>query len=496
MQITLKTGAPATLKTGCLVIGVAAGARLTGTAAALDRDGVLARLIKRGDFEGKLGQTLLTHDLGGTSAERILLVGLGEQAKIETQCLRKALIKATQVVAETGAGDAVFAVGDLKQGGLDDYWLARHAAEAINFALYRYDATKSEKPQARRIKKIALLQPESKPAKGLRDFATGLKHGNAVATGVALARELANLPGNICTPTYLANQAKGLTKKYPKLKVKVLEEADMKRLGMGSLLSVSRGSVQPAKLITMQWSGGKSGDKPHALVGKGLTFDAGGISLKPGPSMDEMKFDMCGSASVFGTMVAVAELGLPVNVVGVIPSSENLPDGDANKPGDIVTTMKGLTVEILNTDAEGRLILCDALTYAERTFKPQTVIDIATLTGACVIALGAHASGMLGNDDKMAAQLSELGHLTGDRVWRLPLWDDYREQLKSNFADMANIGGREAGTITAAAFLSRFTENMRWTHLDIAGTAYKSGAEKGALGRPVSLLTQYLIEQA
>ncbi len=491
MQITLKTGSPATLKTACLVIGLAEGAKLTGVAASLDKNGGLSRLVKRGDFEGKFGQLMVVYDLEGANAERVLLFGLGKKDKIETQCLRKALIKATQFVAETGAADAVFAVGDLATKTLDEYWLARHAAEAINFALYRYETTFSKKPTARKLKKVALLQPEKKGP-----FKKGLDHGNAVAAGVALARELANLPGNICTPTYLANQAKALAKKYPKMSVKILEEADMKKLGMGSLLSVSRGSRQPAKLIAMEWNGGKKGDKPHAIVGKGLTFDAGGISLKPGPGMDEMKFDMCGSASVFGTMTAIAEIGLSMNVVGVIPSSENLPDGDANKPGDIVTTMAGLTVEILNTDAEGRLILCDALTWTERTYKPKTVIDIATLTGAVVIALGSHAIGMLGNDDKMAEQLTELGTITGDRVWRLPMWDEYREQLKSNFADMANIGGREAGTITAAAFLSRFTENMRWTHLDIAGTAYKSGPEKGALGRPVSLLTQYLIEQA
>ncbi|MEX0900320.1 MAG: leucyl aminopeptidase [Gammaproteobacteria bacterium] len=499
MQITLKTGSPATLKTACLAIGLAEGTKLTGIAAALNKNGGLSKLIKRGDFEGKFGQLMVVYDLEGANAERVLLFGLGKKDKIETQCLRKALIKATQFVAETGAADAVYAIGDLATKSLNEYWLARHAAEAINFALYRYETTFSKKPPTRKLKKVALLQSDTKnvgAASSRRDFKMGLDHGNAVAAGVALARELANLPGNICTPTYLANQAKALAKKYPKMSVKILEEADMKKLGMGSLLSVSRGSRQPAKLIAMEWQGGKQGDKPHAIVGKGLTFDTGGISLKPGPGMDEMKFDMCGSASVFGTMTAVAEIGLAMNVVGVIPSSENMPDGDASKPGDIVTTMKGLTVEVLNTDAEGRLILCDALTYTERTYKPKSVIDIATLTGAVVIALGSHAIGMLGNDDKMAEQLAELGTLTGDRVWRLPLWDDYQEQLKSNFADMANIGGREAGTITAAAFLSRFTEDMRWIHLDIAGTAYKTGAEKGALGRPVSLLTQYLIEQA
>lgn len=323
----------------------------------------------------------------------------------------------------------------------------------------------------------------------------GLAHGLAIAHGVTFTRDLANLPGNICTPTYLANEAKKLAAKHKKLSVRILEEAEMKKLGMGSLLSVSRGSRQPAKLIAFKYSGGKKDDKPHALVGKGLTFDAGGISIKPGLGMDEMKFDMCGGASVFGAMRALVELDLPINVVGVVPSSENLPDGDANKPGDIVTSMDGQTIEILNTDAEGRLILCDALTWTDRTYKPKTVVDIATLTGACVVALGSHATGLLANDDKMAETLLAAGTRTGDRAWRLPLWDDYDGQLKSNFADMANIGGREAGTITAACFLHRFTKKMRWAHLDIAGTAYKTGAEKGATGRPVSLLVQYLLEQ-
>ncbi|MCA1798163.1 MAG: leucyl aminopeptidase [Xanthomonadaceae bacterium] len=506
MELSLKAGQPSSIKTGCLVIGLFEGNKLTATGSEIDAasGNALSRLIKRGDIEGKPCQTLLLQGLDGVAAERILLVGLGKQDKFDPLVFRKAMTRATQVLGELGAADACFAIDDLAGKSLDPYWAARHTAEAVNFALYRYETTKSEKAKPRKLKRVGLLQCGSGAPRGSgaphrdynKSFALGLKHGNAVSNGMNLARELANLPGNICTPTYLANQAKALAKAYPKLKVKILEEADMKRLGMGSLLSVSRGSRQPAKLIVMEWMGGKKGDKPHALVGKGLTFDTGGISLKPGPGMDEMKFDMCGSASVFGTMRAVVELGLKVNCVGVVPSSENMPDGDASKPGDIVTTMAGLTVEVLNTDAEGRLILCDALTYTERTYKPKTVIDIATLTGAVVIALGSHATGLMSNDDKLADSLYALGQQTGDRVWRLPLWDDYKEQLKSNFADMANIGGREAGTITAAIFLSRFTEKMRWAHLDIAGTAYKSGTEKGALGRPVSLLTQYLIEQA
>ena len=322
---------------------------------------------------------------------------------------------------------------------------------------------------------------------------TAVRLGKAISAGVTLARDLGNLPGNICTPTYLAKQAQAL-EKHGAIKTRVLEEADMEKLGMGALLSVSRGSRQPAKLIIMEYHGGKKDEPPVALVGKGLTFDAGGISIKPAAAMDEMKFDMCGGASVLGTLQAVAELKLPINVVGIVPSSENLPDGDANKPGDIVTSMSGQTIEILNTDAEGRLILCDALTYTER-FDPAVVIDIATLTGACVVALGAHASGLMGNNEGLVRDLLSAGKYAHDRAWQLPLWDDYQSQLDSNFADMANVGGREGGALIAACFLARYTKKFKWAHLDIAGTAWKSGRNKGATGRPVSLLTTYLIQR-
>jgi leucyl aminopeptidase len=311
---------------------------------------------------------------------------------------------------------------------------------------------------------------------------------------MALAKDLANLPGNICTPSYLAEQARQLGRQQDKLKVTTLSEKQMERLGMNALLSVSRGSRQPARLIVMEYRGGKVGEKPVVLVGKGLTFDAGGISLKPAANMDEMKYDMCGGASVIGTLQACAELELPINLVGIVPASENLPDGEANKPGDIVTSMAGLTIEILNTDAEGRLILCDALAYAER-FKPAVVIDIATLTGACIVALGHHISGLLGNDDNLMAELLEAGEACNDRAWRLPMGEEYQKQLESNFADLANIGGKGAGTITAACFLSRFAEKYKWAHLDIAGTAWKSGKEKGATGRPVPLLTELLLRR-
>ena len=310
-----------------------------------------------------------------------------------------------------------------------------------------------------------------------------------------VARDLANLPGNICTPTYLADQARRLSRGVKKMRVQVLDEKAMEKLGMGALLSVSRGSRQPAGLICLEYRGGRPRERPVALVGKGLTFDAGGISLKPAAEMDEMKYDMCGGASVLGALKACAQLELPINVVGLVPASENLPDGDANKPGDIVTSMSGQTIEILNTDAEGRLILCDTLTYAER-FKPAAVVDIATLTGACIVALGHHASGLFATDDGLADALTTAGQRTGDRAWRLPLWADYQSQLDSNFADMANIGGRSAGAVTAACFLARFTKKFKWAHLDIAGTAWKSGKEKGATGRPVPMLVQFLLDRA
>jgi leucyl aminopeptidase len=323
----------------------------------------------------------------------------------------------------------------------------------------------------------------------------GLSYGHAVGNGMNTARQLGNLPANICTPSYLASQAKALAKGQAKVTTTVLTEADMKKLKMGSLLSVSAGSDQPAKLIVIKYQGAKTGVKPVVLVGKAVTFDTGGISLKPGGGMDEMKYDMCGGASVFGVINALIESQLPVNVIGIVPATENMPNGNATKPGDVVTSMSGQTIEILNTDAEGRLILCDALTYAER-FKPAAVIDIATLTGAVIGALGKVGAGLLANDDELAEQLLTSGTRSGDRAWRLPLWEEYDQLLKSNFADMANIGGPQAGTITAACFLARFTKKYKWAHLDVAGTAWISGPQKGATGRPVPLLMDYICRQA
>jgi len=328
----------------------------------------------------------------------------------------------------------------------------------------------------------------------LPDGEKAVREGLAISTGVSLAKDLGNLPGNICTPGYLAKQASDMENNYSSLKVSVIEQEQMEELGMGALLSVTRGSREAPKLIIAEYQGGKDNEKPIVLVGKGVTFDSGGISLKAGAAMDEMKYDMCGAASVLGTLTACAELKLPLNVIGVIPTVENMPDGAASKPGDIVTSMSGQTIEVLNTDAEGRLILCDALTYCER-FKPDSVVDIATLTGACVVALGRHASGVMGNHNPLVHDLLNAGKTSGDRAWELPLWDEYNDQLKSNFADIPNIADRTAGTITAACFLSRFTQKLHWAHMDIAGTAWVSGEKKGATGRPVPLLTQFLIDR-
>ena len=366
-----------------------------------------------------------------------------------------------------------------------------YVARYLTSASYRYTQTVS-KPK--RAIKLARLVVNTGGSLRPRLASSALSEGRAIGLGINEARNLANLPGNICTPTYLSRHARKLSRNYARLSVTVLEEKKMGELGMGALLSVSAGSKQPAKLITMHYKGGKATEKPVVLVGKGITFDSGGISLKPGAKMDEMKFDMGGAASVIGTMRAVSELNLPLNVVGIVAAAENMPGGSATKPGDVISSMSGKTIEVLNTDAEGRLVLCDALTYAAR-FKPAAVIDIATLTGACVVALGSHATGLFANEDSLADQLLAAGIESHDRVWRMPLWDDYQGQLKSNFADLANIGGPGGGSITAACFLSRFAQDYHWAHLDIAGSAWNS-APKGATGRPVALLTRYLMDRA
>ncbi|NMF89101.1 leucyl aminopeptidase [Aromatoleum petrolei] len=494
MEFTIKTGAPEKLKTGCLVVGAFAGGTLTDAAAALDKasKGKLAALVARGDLDEKAGALLALHELPGCAAERVLVVSLGKQDELADRAWRDAVGAVARALAASPAHDAAVCLADVAPPGRDLEWALQQLARILADGTYRYDVTKSKKKddKPRGARKV-VLATRSKISAAME---AAITRGHAIADGMALAKDLGNLPGNFCTPTHLAETAVELGKQF-KLKVEVLERDDMEKLGMGSLLSVARGSHQPPKFIVLHYKGGKAKDKPVVLVGKGITFDTGGISLKPGAEMDEMKFDMCGAASVLGTFKALARMALPINVVGIVPTTENMPGGGATKPGDVVTSMSGQTIEILNTDAEGRLILCDALTYAER-FKPACVVDIATLTGACVVALGKIPSGLLANDDELARELTDCGTVSGDRVWQLPLWDEYQELLKSNFADMANIGGRYGGTITAACFLARFTKAYKWAHLDIAGTAWLSGDAKGATGRPVPLLAEFLIARS
>jgi leucyl aminopeptidase len=474
------------------VVGVFDGGKLSKAAQALDiaAKHALSDVIARGDMSGKASSTLLLHKLAGVAADRVLLVGLGKASELNNKSIAEILRATFSALNGTPAKDAVLYLID-EGVGKDAAWVIKQAVFAAAEQAFRADGLKSKPAKAATLKGITFASLE-KPSAALK---TVLEQTAATARGIALTKELGNLPGNICTPTYLAAQALALGKAHKSIKTTVLEEKDMQKLGMGSFLSVTRGSEQPAKLITLEYSGAAKTQKPIVLVGKGITFDTGGISLKPGAEMDEMKYDMCGAASVLGTLQAIAEMGLKINVVGVIPTCENMPSGKATKPGDIVTSMSGQTIEILNTDAEGRLILCDALTYSAK-FNPDTVIDIATLTGACVIALGHVASGMFSNEDKLAQELLAAGEQSHDRIWQLPLWEDYQSLLDSNFADMQNIGGRAGGTITAACFLARFTKDYRWAHLDIAGTAWLSGKHKGATGRPVPLLTQYLINRS
>jgi leucyl aminopeptidase len=493
MKFTIKSEKAANIRSGCVILGVFEHRKLSAAAVQFDKttQGLLKKLMHDGEMDGKCGQTLIVHYPAGAKCERVLLVGCGKASEFNGRNYSKVIASASRAANRSGARDAVSYLAELDVTGRDNYWKVRALVETTRSSSYTPDELKSKKDKhGYPLRRLGVNVAAGKGALARE----ALVDGEAIAAGVELARTLGDLPANICTPSYLASQARKLGKTCSYLKVSVMDEAGMKKLGMGALLSVSRGSREPAKLITLEYKGGKSGEKPVVLVGKGVTFDSGGISIKPSAAMDEMKYDMCGAASVLGTLKACVEMELPVNVTGVIPTTENLPDGLASKPGDIVTSMSGQTIEVLNTDAEGRLILCDALTYSAR-FKPDVVIDIATLTGACVIALGSHAAGLLSNDDDLADGLLAAGETAGDRAWHMPLWDEYQPQLKSNFADMANIGGREAGTITAACFLSRFTEDYHWAHLDIAGVAWKGGNDKGATGRPVSLLTQFLLDR-
>ena len=489
MEFSIKTLSPETAKTGCVVLGVYAEKELTPAARRVDQKSRGALKAALADLSGRTGSTLLLRALPNVAAERVLLVGLGARKEFAEPAYRDAVRAAASALRELGAKDAAFFLVDIKVADRPVSWNVRHAVLGVREAFYRFDEMKSQKKSSSpALERITLPLPSASA------LTQALEEAVATADGADLARTLGNLPSNVCTPTYLADQAKKLARQY-RLQVEVLDKAEMEKLGMGALLAVARGSHQPPKLIVLRYSAGAKSKKSLAFVGKGITFDTGGISLKPAGEMDEMKFDMSGAAAVLGALRALAAMKAPVNVVGLIPACENMPGGAATKPGDIVTTMSGQTVEILNTDAEGRLILCDALSYAER-FKPDAVVDIATLTGACVIALGHVATGLFANEQKLADDIRAAADDAWDRVWQMPLWEDYQEQLRSNFADFANIGGRPAGSITAACFLARFTRNLRWAHLDIAGTAWKSGRDKGSTGRPVPLLVRFALRHA
>jgi leucyl aminopeptidase len=493
MEFSITALSPEAAKTGCVVVGVHSdkeqGKELTPPARRIDQAarGALRKALS--DLPAKTGSTLLLRDLPGVAAARVLLVSLGVRKEFGAAQFRNAVRGAAAALRELGAKDAALFLVEAKVASRPLAWNVRHAVLGLRDAFYRFDRLKTQQKSAAPALERVVLPLSAKPP-----LSQALAEARAIADGTDLAKTLGNLPPNVCTPTYLADEAKKLARQF-KLGIEVLERADMQKLGMGALLAVTNGSHQPPKLIVLRYNGAAKAVKPLALVGKGITFDTGGISLKPAGEMDEMKFDMSGAGSVLGAIRALAGMKAPVNVVGIIPTCENMPGGQATRPGDIVTTLSGQTVEILNTDAEGRLILCDALAYAER-FTPDVVVDIATLTGACVIALGHVATGLFANDQKLADEIRAAGEDAFDRVWQLPLWEEYQEQLRSNFADFANIGGRPGGAITAASFLARFTRKYRWAHLDIAGTAWKSGREKGSTGRPVPLLVRYALRHA
>ena len=489
LEFTLNRDAPATAQTGCIVVGVFADKTLSPAAQALDQaaGGRLARLAAAGDLPGKAGASALLHGVEGVTASRVLVVGLGERDRFGPAAYQKAIATAVGALKAGPVQDALLALADVEVKDRDAAWNVRQAVIAADHAAYRYVATlgaKNKKREHTGLRALAVAAGDDQ----------ALAQGKAIAAGVAFARELGNLPPNICNPAYLAEQAQAFVSRFDKASCTVLDEGQMQELGMGSLLSVARGSANRPHLVVLEWNNG--GDaKPYVLVGKGITFDTGGVNLKTQGGIEDMKYDMCGAATVMGTFVSAVGLELPINLRVVVPAVENAIDGNSYRPSDVITSMSGKTIEVGNTDAEGRLILCDALTYAQR-FEPQALVDVATLTGACMVALGRQASGLMSKHDDLANELLAAGETVFDRAWRLPLWDEYQPMLDSNFADVYNIGGRWAGAITAGCFLSRFTEGQRWAHIDIAGTASGDGKMSMATGRPVGLLSQWLLDQA
>lgn len=495
MEFGVKSGSPEKQRSACIVVGVFEPRRLTTVAEQLDQisDGYISNLIRRGDLEGKAGQMLLLHHVPNVLSERVLLVGCGKERELNERQYKQIVAKTIKTLNETGSMEAVSFLTELHVKGRDTYWKVRQAVEAANESVYTFLQLKTKKGEPRRPLRKMVFNLTTRKDLPLGERA--VEHAEAISKGVKIAKDVSNMPPNICNPDYLNKQSVQLVDLYDSLSLETVNEAQMEKLGMHTYLAVGRGSHNESIMSVIHHKGANDSEKPYVLVGKGLTFDTGGISIKPGEAMDEMKYDMCGAAGVLGVMQTVAELNLPINVIGVIAGCENMPDANAYRPGDVLTTMSGQTVEVLNTDAEGRLVLCDALTYVER-YDPELVIDIATLTGACVIALGKHATAVLSQHNPLAHEIVNASEQSSDKAWRLPLWDEYQDQIESPFADMSNLGGRPAGTITAACFLSRFTRKYTWAHLDIAGTAWVSGANKGATGRPVPMLSQFLMNKA
>ncbi len=494
MEFPVRTGTAAGHRAASAILPIFEG-RLSGAAKAADdaSGGLIKRLVRSGDASSKLGSTLLVPNTQGTAPERWLLVGCGKTAEFDAKKLCKALGSAVGALQDKGIKDAVSYLTWERPASLDAYYAARLTVETVRGAAYRFDELKSDDTGAQR--RLARFGIAIADAADTAETKRGTAHGAAIANGMDLARDLGNRPPNVCTPSHLGDTAKSLGESHAKLAVEVLDERQIESLGMGALLSVTRGAEEPPRLIVLRYNGGAKDAKPVVLCGKGITFDTGGISLKPPAKMDEMKYDMCGAASVFGALAAIAEIDAPLNVIGVIPAAENMPSGRATRPGDIVKSLSGKTIEILNTDAEGRLILCDAITYARR-FEPRCVVDIATLTGACVVALGHLYSGLFSKDDALASDLLAAAARSLDHVWRLPVDDEYADSLKSNFADFANAGSRDGGASVAAAFLAKFVDDLSWAHLDIAGVAWRGDSNKGATGRPVPLLVDFLLNSA
>lgn len=488
MKLSLSSASITEVSSPCVVLAVAEGGELSPSAREADNasGGRIAELLASRDISTSVGKTTMFHGLPGLAAERLMFIGLGKIEKLDAARWDRACLKAGQALRDHPITECHLFAHDFEINGTEPAWRLRQLALALQRANYLYMSTKRRKDDAPVPLKEAVFfgGPEAGQA---------LEESRCMAVGFLKARELGDLPANICNPAYMAQEARSIAEHYERVTLEVLEAEEMAELGMDALLGVARGSANAPKLIVLEYSGGKKSERPVVLVGKGITFDSGGLSLKQPQHMDQMKMDMCGAAGMLGTLISCAELNLPLNLVCIVPAVENMPGGNAYRPGDVLTSMSGETIEVLNTDAEGRLILCDALTYADR-FNPRYIVDAATLTGACVIALGHHASGLMSNDDDLAEALLEAGSKSMDRAWRLPIWEEYMEQLETPFADVKNVGGMPAGAITAGCFLSRFAQEQAWAHLDIAGSAWKWGETEGATGRPVGLLTQFLID--